>query len=710
VNLNVLKIAAFLCTISALLFLAPNAESRTSLNGDAEVSYTNYNAEADGQEVFSGDSLVQKYSILWSATNLIYRNQPQYYKISTGYDWKSFNTNITDAGVSSEIKDSYGKFRYNGAVGYSPVDIPIRFTAYLHDDYTPRLKTDVYQGLLSDGLARYLEGRTKTIASGFSFVFEPERARTANMYNLPRLHLDYRELRQKGLDKFSRTDNVTKELAVAGLNKENNWLHYRNLRYEDNYNINNNYERQQIQLGLIDYAGRRKWSPLTNWITVSADGQLTTFEAEDKNSSSDEYDLNFQAIASRKTWEARTFMNYNRLMAQRRIDDQVRVPLYIKGIWGADTDWHLNLTANRGREKMFVGQTEDSYTNLISVGARMFRREAFTLSPSLTLSTSKAVAGKDAYEIMAGVETASTTRYSNKLYILGGYQWRTKDDGYDTGDSKSWSQHAYFRGNYRPNRSFVFELKEDFDIGDGTGYITSTRVNYLTGPPKGYTRTMTTASVGYVGSAALSGYIDATYDLIMTDGLPDDQLFRSSSKLLYTKNDLSYRLDAGYERRDNGMGAVSTFLTGYGDLQYRPDRYNDTLVRIRVDKHDEGNIDRTTLELLQKYTRNIFTKSGVIRNLARLEQEFSFKRESYNIGSVDTKYLLLSGRYSPTARLSLYGAVKYQSDPGAIVMTYNAGLAADFKLLTTSLDYTLATRDSDDRMERRFSATVRRTF
>lgn len=711
-NYKSLKIPVICIPLALVIAVATNAGADTSINASAGVSYTNYEADANGKKIFSGNSLVQNYSLFWTTTNLVHRNQPRYYSLTLGYDWGGFNTKVTDKGLESSIKDSYGKFVYSGELGYAPSDLPIRFRAYANDKTTPRMRTDIYQDLLADGLAYDLEGRGIHAAKGFTFTFEPEMANAANLRGLPRLYLDYRETRNKVTDKSARTDNLTRELAMAGLNKENNWIQYKRTKYEDYYDSNNSYEEQMIRIGLIDNVGRRKWAPLTNWILVSPDGSLTSRKGVVGGSESEEYDINFHALATRRMWQGRTFMNYNRVMDSSRIADQVKVPLYFNGIWGADTDWNLRLNADRSREKR-NGDTLITYsTNSISAGFTTFKRRDFILSPALTITTSKSISGIDSYSLSAGAETASTSRYSDKLFITAGYEWNTQDNGMQNADSKSWTQMLKFTGKYHPSSPLSYDLRQTLESGNGNRYINSSRGTLL-GTYSGnhnYLRSVTSAVISYVPIAALSSSIDGSYDLVMVSSMPADQFFALNGKVSYTKNELISRFDLKYDRRDNGVDPVRSLFEANGELQYRPDRYNDSLARLRVIKDDTGGYSSTTSELLQRYTRTFFTKTGVVRNLATLGQEFSYKRLSSNGLNYDTKYLLLSGRYSPTSRLSLYGSVKYQSDPGVVAMFYNAGFQADFKLLATSLDYTLAKRDIDNRTERKIAANVRRVF
>lgn len=707
------------CTLLLLSFSA-EAGALTYLDGTAELSYVNYDVKNDGKKIYSGDSFAQKYAIAWGATNLRRYSQPQYYRVLLGYDWTSFNTNIDEVGVSTKLSETYGKFRYNGEIGYQPINLPVRFKAYMSDDMSPSFKRDIYQGIINDGFYYEIQNRAKGVSSGFSFVFEPERSYSMALRGLPRLHIDYREYANKSDNGLNNIDNKTRELAVAGLNKENNWLHYRSINYENYLNKNDNFEQQQIQIGLIDYIGRRKWSPLTNWITVSADGQLTIRQNETHIDDTEEYDLNFQAIATRKLWEAKTFMNYNRELKQDTLTEEARVPLYVKGIWGRETDWNVSFVEKRGREKVGNGPVATSYLNSINLGMTTFNRSSFTLSPSLALKTEKMYGTSDAYQLNADVTTTSTRMFSDVYHLTAGYGLDVRDDGSGSANSSSWRQKLSAKGRYRATNDFAMEAGAQIESGNGSQYVDNARLdtgnrNHLNS--RDYIRSITTFSAAWSKSAFLRTSVNVNYDVLKVQGAPLNTDFTINHGLTYEKRDMTFRLDTRYQHRETGTYAFVDAFSNSGSVEYRPNRYNDASLRYSYrDQRDELG-DATTIDVFQRYNHYFYAKTGVLRNIATITEEYSrtYSSQSGNKvnpgrASLDSQYLLLSGRYSPTSRLSLYGSAKYQLDSSTTTMVYSAGLSADFKLLTTNVDYTMATRDSDKRVEKRLSASVRRSF
>lgn len=701
-----------------LLLFSSTGSAATYLNGSAELSYVDYNAESDGKQIVAGETFEQKYSIAWGATNLIRYSQPQYYKLLLGYDWTSFTTDLEEFGASRKLSDTYGKFRYNGEVGYQPANIPIRFRAYLADDISPSFRRDIYQGIIDDGLTYMIHNKNKNVSTGFMFVFEPERAYNPSLRGLPRLHVDYRETTGRSDESFSRAHNKTRELAVAGLNKENNWLHYRSLVYENYLDKYDNYEQQQIQIGLIDYVGRRKWSTLTNWIKVSADGQLTIRKNESHVDDLEEYDLNLHAIATRKLWEAKTFLNYNRELKNDTLREVARVPLYVKGIWGRDTSWNVSVLESRGREKRGNRDFTTSYENKVTLGMTTFTRSSFTLSPSLSLKTEKNYGSDaDAYEFNAGVTTASTRLFSTVHALTAGYHINIKDDGLGTENSSSWSQTVRVKGRSRVRDAYVLEAEQVLESGNGSTYIDSSRLGGSTDFTSNYVRSVSSLAATKSSSAFLRNSVNLTLDILKVENSPVNTELYAFHNISYEHRDMAFRMDTNYRRRDTGTDAFLEQFSNTGVAEYRPDRYNDASLRYGYLSVRDENGDYTRLELTQRYNRYFYARTGVLRHIATLTEEYTrtYYSQSGYLGSpgersVDSQSLLLSGRYSPTSRLSLYGSFKYQKDPNAITYIYTGGLSADFKLLTTNLDYSYGTRDSDKMVEKRLAASVKRSF
>jgi len=693
--------------VTLFLSLAATAWAQSSMSGSAELSYVNFKAEANGENVFSGNTLAQQYSVDWKTTNLVYKNQPRYYTVGLGYDWTSFATEVDDRGAKSEIGQVFGKFRYSGEVGFNSPSAPFTFRAYADNGRNGRLERNITSGLMDDGLIYGISNLSKGHVAGFSFSFLSDQAASSSLRQLPRFYLDYREVVNKPVLNDGSSDDKTTELSVAGLNKENNWLQYSCTKYENFRNPLSNYLQQKIQIGLVDQVGRRKWAALTNWIDVSVDGSYKTRSGINDGSYDEEYDLNFLAYARRRNWEARTVMNYNRELTVDRIEEKTRVPVYLKGVWSSDADWYASTGFNRARELKNDGSILTSYSNSVTVGATMNKRSSFTFSPLLRAETSQLKGGGDGYLLEVGANTQSTRYYSDKASILAGYRLKFKDDGMGGATSSTWSNELRLSVDYRPVARLRLGLKEQVEHGRGFGFVEQSRLGsslLSQNSLQQYTRVISSASVGFIASSSFSTSLEATHDLVLAEDGQDESI-QIGYNLSYNKNDMGARFNSRYQRTYAGTTFYNT-----GDAYYRPNRHHEAYLKLKFDMSSGNNYDTTDFYLIQGYNYNLFTRSGATRPLATLLEESSFARKSYNFESYDTYALQVTGRYFPTDRIALFGMGKYQYERGATTLLYSLGAAMDFRLLTTSLDYTLAKRDSDNRIERRLSASVKRTF
>lgn len=743
-NISFAKISGFTLSL-AFVLVATTVWSATSFNGSASLSYIKYDATENGKDIFSGNSLVQQYALSYNASNRHYRGQLNYYDLMVGYDLTSFDTSVAQSDTETAIKQNSGRLRYSGDIGYKVAQFPLRFRAYTHDNsqmiYIPPA-TNIFDNLLENPLAYNVLNEGKRVSSGFSLAFEPKTSSNTSLRTLPSVYIDYEETVSELTEgRFSRIDNKTREISVAGLNQQNNWVNYRLLNYDDYLRKENSFVWQKFQIGHVDQKGRRKWSALTNWIDVSADGQLATRTGYD---SFEEYDLNFMAIATRRTWTARTFMNYNRKMdtsaLSRELTETARIPLYIKGLYGPETDWYMRFSAERGTRIRYEPaiSNDTSYSDMASLGATTFKRALFTLSPSLSATIDKGFGGGDALYLVAAIETSSTARYSRKSGLAAGLVVKYHDDGTNTQISKTWNNRGYLTASYRPDSKFSYTLSEELTFGTAApqfqdpGQIET----------KKYLQSLTRAVISWTPTAAFSTSLDSLYVVQRNEDGAASNSLELMHRLSYDKKNISVRFNTRFTQKDNysdlsrdnysgtsgQLGDSSSFrdsaagktrqLTSEGNLQYRPDRYTDATLSYNYSLNEYNSDNSSQWQIKEKYSYNFFTRAGVIRNIATVSQEAVFEQNyaysSYddrNSGEYSRRYLLLSGRYSPLDKLSLYGSVRYgRDDPGSIVIYYNTGINGDFKLLSTSLDYSYAKRDSDNRIEKKLSATVRRTF
>jgi hypothetical protein len=390
-------------------------------------------------------------------------------------------------------------------------------------------------------------------------------------------------------------------------------------------------------------------------------------------------------------------------------------------VYGSDTKWYTSLNATRGRELLLATKTSgDSYHNRITAGATTFNRSSFTLSPSINLQTSKSAFGLDTYLAEANLESSSTRRFSDKSSLAGRISMRTMDSGGNSADSSSWSGFVDLNGRFNQNNKIILTLQERAESGSGSGFLAVERLSNSNGPifntatngqVGNYLRNYVRSEVRWMPTAQITTSLDVSYDYVKPAGLQESTGINIFYQAFYSNNKSYYRIDTQYQQKNTGSGPTYYAWKSNAEVQYRPDRYNDGLLRARHEREHDVNLDTGKLEVLQRYDYNFFTRSGVMRNIAKVSEEYNYTGTTNGSVRVYSQSIMLSGRYSPTERLSLYGSAKYETgSSGVNVIYYSAGLSADFRLLATSLNYAYAKRDTDNRIEKRLYASVSRTF
>jgi hypothetical protein len=296
------------------------------------------------------------------------------------------------------------------------------------------------------------------------------------------------------------------------------------------------------------------------------------------------------------------------------------------------------------------------------------------------------------------------------------------DNGSPALDSKSWSTKLDLTATYRPSGSLLYKVRDTIDSGSGYGFIDALRIPEANrnNADANYLRNYIYASAGWTPNARFATSIQGTYDIVTATDLPVNTESSVTFLARYDNQSVSYSLDANYVTKYHGLDEPARIWKTSAQVQYRPDRYSDGVLRGTYEHDASLPAAATKVEINQRYSYKFFSRKGVVRNVATLSEEYSFIRQpvgsGYPVGSSypaggDVQYLLLSGRYSPTDRYSLYGSVRYEAvGPNSVTMYYNTGMTADYRLLSTSIDYTLAKRDIDNRIEKKLAASVRRYF
>lgn len=742
---------ATLAAVGALTVGAP-FPAKAGISGEAELGYVRYDAEANGERVSEANSFHQRYSLLYETAGEFYNGRMGRYDLALGYEWGSFDTKIknpsnpTDPLANDNTSISAGHLLYRGEVVLDPLELPLRLRAYSHDTNRINMHEDLGgingSSIFAPGLITNLFDGTH-INSGATLVFGVKNGLT-NGYNaifrhIPLVMLDYRDDINRDLKSLSPVDTRMRRLAFVSLNKRDNWFHYRTTDFRDNLNANQSFKETQMQIGTVDHLLSRRWIDLTNWVKISADGQFTKHASSTPANSFESYELNFFAVASRRTWDARTFSNFTRLLDEEGITLERTVPLYASGVFGADVDWKASLYSNEKRIQAPNGTVINNSNYSASVRADMFRRSPFTLGVMMRGETTDSY-GSQLLSFEAGVETASTARLSRDYSLSGSYTVKYFDASGGTGSGGGYlNQNALGRFVYAASPTWRVEVEEDLSAASGSNprNFNNSAITVNSGFSSGtstvsgsaisfqrrnsdideYVRSVTTVSTAWRPLPRTSVSFSVSEDVLIQPGAPTDFLTTFRNTIDYSTPTFFARMRNSYNVRMVGGESID-YLESVGTLEYRPIRQLEGLLTYT---YNVGDVDVNTksefLDLRQRLGYSFYTLSGANRKLLELYEEFTYNR-TLNAGTVNTdlnttKRFTLGARYFPLRSLFVGGDARYSLiEPGGITeQLYTGVVGLNFRKLQANLEYTYGKRNgSDNRIEKRISANVKKLF
>ena len=721
------------------------ADALGKLSAEAELAYVNYDAKDNTGSHLSAHSLTQRYSLLYHDQGKIIDGRLGKYNLSLGYDWSTFDTKISSTTGSDSPSASRGHIIYQGEVVIDPKEIPLRLTAYSRDMNRNAFSQD------SSNLLGSLQGRGNSllgspqlatgimngihIDSGATLVMGVKNGMT-NGYNellrhFPMLMLDYRDSINRDRNASFPVDNRFSRLAFVSLNKKDNWFHYRLLSYEDYINSDNNYKESQVQLGTIDHNMQRRWIDFSNWLMVSADGQLTKRMNATTADNYDEFDLNLFGYARRSAWEARSFNNFNRNKEENgRITYRTTVPVYVNGSLNADTSWSTRFSYNENHDNQ-----NNQFTD-ISGGYRIdtFKRSPFTLSQQLDIEKASTNIS-ELFIISGAVETTSTARFSRNVGLGATYNIRNYLSDTNSSSSNFLDQNISAYATYSPTNLTRMSLRQTNRITSGTSqYVSST----VEGANIGIQQYTNPRNNSYEGNG--STFQSITDFSISWNPLPRLNTSLSINEDIYIpQNDArSYKTNvvhrADYSGTNFKLTTNNTFtidntepesnsysLISENSAQYTFNRNLDSSIRISYYKGLSDLDESDNLSMSQTLNYNYYRTNGVTRKLFEIHETFEHTegRTTTTVNNITTvsnknrtSALSLGARYYPLRQLILAAGSKYSffSTFSDYTLTYYASLGLNFRLFQASLDYAYGTARSDGRIEKRFTANFRKTF
>jgi hypothetical protein len=728
------------------LLLAVPATAGARLTGEAELGYVKYDQRQDGNKFTEAHSFQQRYSLLYSTAGRFGDGRLGGYNLSLGYEWGSFDAKIKApdpvSGLTTDSNPSVsaGHVMFEGEVQVAPVAFPFRFRAYSRDLNRITFGTETQTSLTSDymirpGVTTSLIDGTR-ISSGATAVFGAKSG-VANGYNaifrhIPMLMIDYRDELIRDLKSLTPTDTRMSRLAFVSLNKKDNWFHYRRTRYTDNIIKDQSWTEDQFQLGTIDHLLQRKWIDLTNWIKISADGQFTKRESEGERyaDSLQAYDVNMFGIATRQNWEGKSFITFNRTMRNRRLTYDESIPLYLSGVSGPDTEWRIRLSTRlKSDETLLTGvKTNQSFTGA-SLRIDTFKRSKFTLSNTMSVESSDNGSAKN-LALAAGVETASTRRFSALYTLAAGYNISSfSTDSALTGNTNYLLQTITARTGYTPSQRLRFSLDETLTIASGanpradsntlitanSSLLPATNDSFARRDSSlnDYVRSVTMLTATWNPAARFDISLFLTEDILDKPGAPLDYLTVVRNTVTYRMSQqLAIRLD---NRVTNSQPADTSGYLGRGSVDYTPNRRMDAQIVYEYSRDSGPTGTSSGVDIGQRFNYYFYKVNGVSRRLLELSESLSY-REIDPAGSsslITEKTMRLGARYYPLQRLFLAGNASYSlNDPGNVSKyIVNGSIGVNFRALQANIDYTYGKMTGgDNRIEKRLAANVKKIF
>jgi len=688
----------------------------------------------------SSSSLVQNYSLLYSTNGTIYNSRVGRYDVSLGYNWTSLDTTFKS---STQPTENYsmdrGHILYKGEINIDPKEIPIKLNLYSRDMTSNSITTSTGRGY--ENFPSIIGNRDQAtsingglhIESGATMVAGVKSGTSSSynelMRNFPMILIDYKDTINQDLRAVNPVNDRLNRLAFVSLNKKDNWFHYRLVKYNDYIDPSNSYSERQFQLGTVDESMARRWIDFSNWLAVSTDLQFSRRVANDQQNPVDDINFNLFATAERTNWSVRTLSNFNRNKDEKnKLTYLTSLPLYASGVVNPDTSWNAR-TSFRDTHDLDNQGLRASYTSML-VGYRFdtHKRAPFTLSQSLDIESSKSNTA-DFLTLSGILETASTPRYSSKVYLGASYNIKSSITSSATDSSSTFiEQTLNLRAGYEPVNTVRFDARQsltltqgNFSTFSGTTLDSNTQLSQYVNP-RNYSNTgtgsesfnsVTTLIAAWNPKPRLNTSLSLTEDLyqstlvgfrpvteVAAGASFTNDAWSVSDTLKYTRGSREYLDDKAYS------------VSNSSSLRYTHSRNLDASATASYSTDHSTGSTTNAASLEQRLNYNFFTRTGIARKLLEINQTLMYSDGSANTSSDYKRGLFLGFKYYPINRLTLTGGVGYSYSITSkdYSLIWNASAAANFKLLQTSIDYFYGIRKSDGARESKFTGNIRKSF
>lgn len=719
----------------SIISLGPNV-AMARLSGEAEFGYVSYNADVDGAKSIEGSSFKQRYSLIYATTGTMANGRLGKYKFSLGYEWLAFDSKITTYTGTSTIENNpsldSGQILYRGEVTLDPKEFPIRLKMYSRDLNRGIFLTDnTYlksSTLINPGIATSLLDAT-TISSGFNAEIGLKDSMAYGysgiFAQLPRILVDYQDYINKDRKSFTPTDTRLRKLAFISINKKDNWFHIRSTDFTDYLNTSLNYKESQVILGTIDQSMQRRWVDFSNWIKLSANGGWT--KHNELGANSETYDINLFGIASRSRWEARTFNSFRRVYDGQGFTYETKLPVYVSGVLGTDTDWRVRVSTERIRTN-FAINPYDTTDTLGSYRIDTFKRERFTLAHSASIQSYQRSDSGKTLSLTGRLESGSTRRFSSTYGLYGSYEITSShNQPLHSGAGTALTQYITLKGVYNPLPNLRTEVAETVTISSGNSAADLTTTSYngtsnvlgygittaTTTPTDSYIRYRTTAKADWEPFNRLKLGMSIINDTLQIRNQEGERLTELANTVSYSTKSFRMRFNSRYILSSTATNDVTNLATD-GTITYTPDRSLEASLQYSYSDLLQNEAKSTLSSLRQNTSYYIYSQTGVSRRILELSQGLEYIEQTYS-SNVRQKSKSLTGgiRYYPLSRLFLAANVRYTllSDEETVQNIYNGTIGFNFNLLQAAIDYSYGRQNGNgNRLEKRLEANVKKTF
>lgn len=739
-------------TSAALLlltvFFCPSfADARVS--GQASLNYTNYDSRNDSGAHLSSHSFTQDYSLLYQHAGSIYDSRIGKYNVSLGYNWTALDTSIKSGSSSESIQLNRGHILFGGELLLDPKEIPVTLTAYSRDLTknsfatidtplisrlvsregsllgTPNLSTGINDGIHIDSGATLVAGVKNGMTNGYNAIFR----------HLPMIMIDYRDQINRDLKATTPVDNRLSRLAFVSLNKKDNWFHYRYITYDDYINSYNNYKERQIQIGTVDHTLARRWVDFSNWLQVSADLQLTRRNSGFMRENYEEIDVNMFFQANRRSWEARSYNNFNRYREDNgKLTHHTTVPLYISGVVNPEVSWSTRTSYRESHdnagaflESMFAGYRLDA-----------FKRSSFNLNHFFEVE-STASEHSDMLVLSGGLETTSNYRFSRQWSLGASYNIKNSANKGLINKTNFLENKLSLQAAYSPSNQFRVSLRQENSItnGDNSSFSSVVRDSNTSIPQYVSPRGVDVESIGATSYRSVSSLnvawnplprlnlgFSASEDYYYSENLGTNNILSLSANINYSMDNFKFSDVATYSEGNYQLDLNnSSSFSNVASMEYRFTRSLDSKLAVSYYHWSDRQQRSNLYDIEQRLNYSFYSRAGMARKLLELNEVFVYSNTSVdNSLSVSKSGAVYSGskksalslgfRYYPLRQLVLAGGARYQYENkiNNYSLLWYASIGTNFRLFQASLDYYQGKRQSDGLIEKKFTANVKKTF